>query len=133
MPPNRMSRELICFALVGCTAMLVHFLLVALLLVPAGMAPLLANVLGFLLAFQVSYWGHSRYTFRVGAAAHGKAMARFFAVACLSFALNELLYFLLLRYTALDYRSALLVVLALVAALTFALGKLWAFAATGEA
>ncbi|MCY1537435.1 GtrA-like protein [compost metagenome] len=89
--------------------------------------PLTANLLGFLPAFKVSYWGHRLKTFNAGAVSHTLALPRFFLVACLGFALNEAVYFLLLRFTQLDYRPALLLVLAAVAALTFLLGRLWAF------
>lgn len=122
-----MKRELFWFGVVGLSALAVHFCLVSLLLVPLGMAALHANIVGFLLAFQVSYWGHRSLTFQVRHLPHLQAMPRFFAVACLSFAVNETLYFLLLRYTLLDYRLALLIVLFAVALLTFVLGKLWAF------
>jgi putative flippase GtrA len=127
------KRELFWFAVVGVSALLVHYGLVTLLLVPLGLAPLLANVIGFLLAFQVSYWGHRRLTFRAGNVAHSQALPRFFAVAALSFCVNETLYFLLLNYTQLNYRSALLIVLFTVALLTFVLGKLWAFSGARHA
>ena len=123
-----MRAELVRFGVVGVGAMLVHLGAVSLWLVPAGMTPLAANVLGFLLAFGVSYWGHRHLTFRAVHVAHRHALPRFLAVACLGFAGNEALYALLLRFTPLDYRLALLLVLGAVAAMTFALGKLWAFA-----
>ncbi|MCY1559138.1 GtrA-like protein [compost metagenome] len=107
--------------------MLVHFSLVGWVLVPIGLSPLLANLLGFLMAFKVSYWGHRLKTFGARHVPHLKALPRFFLVASLGFVLNETLYFLLLRYTQLDYRDALLLVLAAVAGLTFLLGRFWAF------
>lgn len=125
-----MSRELFWFGVVGVSAMLVHFGVVAWLLVPLGMAPLQANVLGFLIAFQVSYWGHRQQTFQARHIPHRQALPRFFGVACLSFVVNEAMYGLLLRFTPLNYRAALLLVLIVVAALTFALSKLWAFRGT---
>ena len=123
-----MTRQLFWFGVVGVSAMLVHFLTVT-VLVPLGVAPLLANVPAFLIAFQVSYWGHRRLTFRVAGVAHRRALPRFFAVACLGFGVNEALYFVLLRFAAVDYRIGLAVVLVVAAALTFALSKWWAFAA----
>ncbi|GGY03297.1 GtrA family protein [Paludibacterium paludis] len=122
------NRELFWFGVVGVTAMAVHYLLVTRLFVPAGLTPLLANVAGFLLAFVVSYHGHRHQTFRARHVPHRRALPRFFAVACASFAVNEAMYAALLAHTALDYRAALLIVLVTVAALTFLLGKLWAFA-----
>ena len=123
-----MKRELLVFGCVGVSALLAHFVIVSLWLVPAGLPPLAANVVAFLLAFQVSYWGHRQLTFRAQHVPHRQSLPRFLGVAGLSFALNEALYFVLLRFTALDYRSALLLVLLLVALCTFVLSKLWAFA-----
>ncbi|SMF14344.1 GtrA family protein [Pseudogulbenkiania subflava] len=123
-----MKRELLVFGCVGVSAMLAHFVIVSLWLVPMGLPPLAANVAAFLLAFQISYWGHRRLTFQAHHVPHRQSLPRFFGVASLSFGLNEALYFVLLRFTALDYRSALLLVLVLVAVFTFALSKLWAFA-----
>lgn len=123
-----MKRELLLFGCVGISALLVHFVIVSLWLVPAGLPPLAANVAAFLLAFQVSYWGHRCLTFQAQHVPHRQALPRFFGVASLSFALNEALYFVLLRFTPLDYRSALLLVLVLVALFTFLLSKRWAFA-----
>ncbi|UTH74894.1 GtrA family protein [Chromobacterium sp. IIBBL 290-4] len=122
-----MSRQLFWFGVVGVSAMAVHFLLVTLALVPLGAPPLAANVLGFLLAFQVSYWGHRQFTFEARHVPHRQALPRFFGVSCLSFCVNEAMYYLLLRFSALDYRVSLAIVLFTVAALTFVLGKLWAF------
>ena len=46
-----MTRQLFWFGVVGVTAMLVHLGSVALILVPLGLTPLLANIIGFLVAF----------------------------------------------------------------------------------
>jgi putative flippase GtrA len=123
-----MKRQLFWFGVVGLSALAVHFCAVTFVLVPLGLAPLIANIVGFLLAFQVSYWGHRRLTFQAHHVDHSQSLPRFFGVACLSFAVNEAMYALLLRYTPLGYRSALLIVLFTVAGLTFVLSKLWAFA-----
>ncbi len=128
-----MKRELFWFAAVGLSAMAVHLGCVALVLVPLGMPPLLANVIAFLVAFQVSHAGHHRLTFRHHQASAAQSRLRFFAVACGSFAVNELMYAALLRWTELDYRVALFIVLVLVAALTFVSSRTWAFAPTAAA
>lgn len=126
-----MKRELFWFGVVGVTAMLVHLGSVTLLLVPLGLPPLLANVIGFLLAFQVSHAGHHRLTFVAADAPVSRSRKRFFLVALTSFAVNELMYAGLLHYTDLDYRTALAIVLFAVAALTFVSARSWAFA-SGE-
>ncbi|TDR82715.1 GtrA family protein [Paludibacterium purpuratum] len=124
-----MKRQLFWFGVVGISALVVHYLTVTVVLTPLGLAPLIANVAAFLLAFQVSYWGHRQFTFGHSGTPHRQSLPRFFGVACLSFFVNEALYALLLRFTALDYRVSLLIVLFAVAALTFVLSKLWAFRA----
>ena len=123
-----MNRELFWFGAVGVTAMLVHLGSVALVLVPLGLPPLVANIFAFLLAFQVSHLGHHRFTFSVADAPVARSRRRFFLVALSSFLVNEAMYALLLRFTDLDYRVALVIVLIAVAALTFVSARKWAFA-----
>lgn len=106
--------------------MLVHWLVVV-VLVPLGLVPLLANVIGFLTAFLVSYSGHRHFTFCAATQPHRQVLPRFFIVACTSFCLNELMYFILLRYTVLGYSASLAIVLVSVAAFTFILSRQWAF------
>lgn len=124
-------KQLFWFGVVGVTAMLVHLGSVALILVPLGLTPLVANVLAFLIAFQVSHAGHRRLTFQSSSASAAHSRSRFFGVALGSFALNELMYWALLRYTNLDYRLALCIVLVLVSAMTFFLARNWAFSERG--
>ena len=122
-------KQLFWFAVVGVTAMLVHLGTVSLMFVPWGIHPLAANVLGFLIAFQVSHAGHRAFTFTTSSASVSHTRLRFFAVAAGSFLVNEALYAALLHFTTLDYRVALAIVLVVVAALTFFLARNWAFAA----
>jgi putative flippase GtrA len=128
-----MSRELLWFGIVGVSAMLVHLGSVALVLVPLGLPPLVANMVAFLLAFQVSYLGHHRFTFSAAGAPIARSRRRFFLVALSSFLVNEAMYALLLRFTELDYRAALAIVLVAVAALTFFSARQWAFASSEQA
>jgi len=120
-----MILQLARFGLVGVTAMAVHWLAVT-LLVPLGLRPLIANVVAFAIAFNVSYWGHRNWTFDSDAG-HQTTFWRFLLVACGSFVLNECLYYVLLTYTRLGYQAALALVLIAVAALTFVLSRQWAF------
>jgi putative flippase GtrA len=114
------------FGLVGMAALVVHWLVVV-ILVPLALVPLVANMFAFLVAFQVSYFGHRRWTFAATHLPMQQTLPRFLLVALASFALNEVCYALLLYYTSLDYRVSLLLVLALVASLTFVTSKKWAF------
>lgn len=121
-----MSAQLIRFVLVGITAMLIHWITV-IALVPMGLNPLTANIIAFSIAFFVSYSGHSYWTFLTSHLTHKYRFPRFFIIAVSSFIVNETIYFLLLRHTALDYRTALVIVLGSVSILTFIFSKAWAF------
>lgn len=125
-------RSLLWFGAVGASAAAVHFCVVW-LLVDAWRWPALgANVMGFLLAFGVSFVGHHRLTFAAQQAKGREALPRFFGVAVLGFVCNELLYALLLQM-GVEYRLALFMVLLAVAAMTWWLGRHWAFRRRGGA
>ena len=117
------------FGLVGAAAALVHFFVV-ILLVTLGAHPLAANVVAFVAAFGISFFGHGRWSFPARRA-RPRALPRFLAVAVSSFTMNELLYALLLWFTPLGYRAALMIVLILVASATFVASKQWAFRCAG--
>lgn len=124
---NRTLAGIIRFGCVGGFAMLVHFLVVA-LLVPFGIAPLAANVAAFIVAFQVSFIGHRQWTF--GAKKSVGQYPRMLAVSLTGFAINEALYAVLLKSGLLDYRAALVIVLITVAAGTYIGTRFWVFKST---
>lgn len=117
------------FVGVGGAAAATHLAVVFLLVQGLAMAPLAANVLAFLVAFVVSYNGHALFTFASGAARGWSVVAKYFAVACLSFGVNEVLYWIALHWLHWHYFWSLLGVLVLVAVGTFVLSKFWAFRA----
>ena len=119
--------QLIQFGLVGGSAAATHLAVVALLVSQLQMRPLSANVLAFLVAFIVSYNGHALLTFSAAQANGWPVVARFFAVACLVFVANELLYYIALNWLHWHYFWSLALVLVLIAAGTFVLSKFWAF------
>lgn len=118
--------SLLWFGLVGASAAAVHFGVVWLLVSQGMLAALIANVLGFLLAFGVSFLGHHRLSFAAQQARGRDALPRFALVAVLGFVSNELMYAVLLRW-GMEYRLALLLVLITVAAMTWLLSRHWAF------
>lgn len=125
--------QLLQFVLVGGTAAATHLAVVGLLVSLSGMPPLWANVLAFLVAFVVSYNGHALLTFSAARARGWPVVAKFFAVACLSFAANELLYYIALNWLHWHYFWSLAAVLVLVAIGTFVMSKFWAFKAGSAA
>jgi len=119
-------RSLLWFGAVGASAAAVHFGVVVLAVKLLDLAPLLANVLGFMLAFCVSFVGHHRLSFAAQQASGRQALPRFALVALLGFASNELMYAVLLGL-GVEYRLALFLVLLAVAAMTWLLSRHWAF------
>lgn len=80
-------RKIITFGVVGVGASLVHIAVAWVALHLLMMPVLLANILGFGVAFIWSYIGHYHLTFRAKAG-HGGAVLRFAAVALGGFAIN---------------------------------------------
>ena len=117
--------QILRFGCVGVVASAVHFAVVA-LLVPRGIAAEMANVAGFLAAFHFSYYGHRTWTFR--GAAPARSYRRMFALSLAAFGANAVAYSFCLHHSGSDYRVLLLAVLALQAAATFVLSRLWVFA-----
>lgn len=121
------TRRLAQFVAVGTTAAAVHFAIVWGAVERLGLAPLVANVLGWGLAFGVSFAGHRWLTFADQQAPLGRSARRFLLLSALGFGVNEGAYALLLGLGGLGYRSALAAVLVGVAAFTYWLGRHWAF------
>jgi putative flippase GtrA len=123
-------RRVALFIAVGCSAALVHWLIVVGLVSAWHWHPLAANVCGWLGAFGVSFAGHQGLTFRGHGRARGAAAVRFLAVSAAGFAINEAAYALLLHFTGQRYDLVLAAVLILVAVLTYRLSRHWVFPGT---
>ncbi len=119
--------RLFSFALVGTLAALTHLGVVYLCVQYANLAPLIANVIGWLVAFCVSFSGHFFATFAKQGANLGQAAGRFFLVSLLGFGINAITYALALSWSKQHYLIVLTVVLVFVAALTYVLSLRWAF------
>ena len=104
-----------------------HLACVWVLVAGVGLAPLVANVLAFAVAFVVSYRGHARLTFHAAGARGWPSLWRFLAVASSAFTANELLYWLALERLHWHYFWGQAGILLLVAAGTFVCSKFWAF------
>ncbi len=101
---------------------------VGIALVRSGLlAPFSANVVAFLTAFFVSYFGHRNWTFRSGSS-HAGAMSRFFVVAVSGLAMNQLIVFVIVDLCGLRYELALAIVFLTVPPTTYILARFWAFA-----
>lgn len=112
------------FGGVGMLATIVHLGAAALaFFLWPDISPFVANLVAFLLAFQVSYYGHRRFTFRKD----GSAL-RFFALALGGFALNNGVLAFLLGLTSLDGFITIVIATFTVPLLVYLAARFWAFA-----
>ncbi|MFV0284285.1 MAG: GtrA family protein [Castellaniella sp.] len=127
---KKLAAQIGWFVIVGCAAAATHWAVTVACVSLGGLAPLTANVAGWLVAFGVSFGGHYHLTFRHQRAPLGRAAVRFFLVSALGFAVNEAAYATLLHLTTIRYDVLLALVLTGIAAMTFILGRHWAFRRT---
>lgn len=132
-PPRKPFGRIAWFIVVGCAAAAVHWCVVVGLVSRAGWHPLVANGLGWLVAFTVSFTGHHRLTFREHRSPARSAAWRFLLVSTGGFAVNETAYALLLGWTGQRYDLMLAVILVAVAGVTYLLSLHWAFLRSEEA
>ena len=96
-------------------------------LVQHHMLPELANALGFVIAFGVSFAGHRGLSFKDATTSVRTSLGRFAVTALAGFASNELIFALLLRVGGLPALVALFVALVFAAGQTFLFSRFWAF------
>ncbi len=119
-------QQVLRFGLVGVMATIVHMSCVIILVEQVSMPPLIANIFAYLLALNVSFWGHRHFTFNHRAPIRN-TLGRFLLVSGAGFAFNESLFFVFLHWFNHYYPVALMLTLTLTPLLTFVLGKLWVF------
>jgi len=121
--------QVIRFGIIGSIAAIINILIVIFLVENFNINPLAANVLAFLIAFNISYIGHRYWSFADTKlkSKHSISIPRFLLVAIISFILNEGLFYIFLNIWHLNYIIALVLVLIIVPIFTFISSKFWAF------
>jgi putative flippase GtrA len=119
------KRSLVWFVLVGVAAAVTHMGVFA--WAQPHLWPELANALGFVVAFFVSFTGHRLLSFSDAGTTVAQSFRRFLATALAGFATNELVFIALLRGLGWPGLAALFVALTVAAAQTFVLSRYWAF------
>jgi putative flippase GtrA len=122
----KLQHRLFFYLGIGGTAAVVNISIVLLLVSLMQLQPLVANVFAFLIAFNISYFGHKYFTFSRLHNEKKLSLPHFFLVAISGAAINESLYYLFLKYTTLNYLISLVIVLGLVATYSFILSRFWA-------
>ena len=122
-----MSRSGFWFLVVGTSAALTHWVVLA--LSQTYMVAELANALGFVVAFWVSFGGHRWLSFRDARTSVPQSLLRFGVTSLAGFATNEFVFSALLRLLEFPLGLAWFLAAASAAAQTFVLSRFWAFRA----
>lgn len=121
----QLLRQISRFGVVGVTATAVHVVVGLGLHNGLGVAAFWANLIAFCCALGVSFLGQTRLTFP-DASADGGAFLRFTTVALTGLGLNQVLVWLVTSALGGPYWLALVIIIATVPWLTFAMLKFWA-------
>jgi putative flippase GtrA len=121
--------QLMRFGIIGVLAALTHYA-IAITLTSKSIQPAWANLVAFVIAFWVSYFGHRYFSFNAGEVSHQQTLPRFILVAVIGFILNESLLLLMLHFTAVTIAIGLPFIIVLTAMFTFVLSRQFAFDTT---
>lgn len=121
------TRSISWFTVIGIVAAAVHYVIAVGLEWSQWVLASEANIIGFLAAFPVSYFGHKIFSFSHQNAEHKQAFPRFFAVALTGFIANQTLVISALKFTPLPFWLVLGVVMVIIAVSTYLLSHHWAF------
>jgi putative flippase GtrA len=120
-------QQITLFIAVGCGASAIHWAVAVSCVKRWDASPLAANLMGWLVAFVLSFGGHQRLTFRHSITPWPMAARRFLLISTAGIALNSCAYAWLLRTTSIPYDALLAMVMLGVAVATFISSRLWAF------
>lgn len=124
-----LKRSAYWFIAVGASAAIIHYIIAVTIEHFSLLTPALANIVGFITAFPVSYVGHSSLSFAQQDANHQQSLPRFLLVAITGFCANQALLVLCLNYTNLPFWFVLGLVMVVIAVSTYVLSRCWAFKA----
>lgn len=114
------------FTTTGAAAALTHYSIV-MLLFKRNIALQYANLIAFLLAYWVSYFGHRIFTFKAQHIAHRQTLPKFTLVAGLGFLFNESFLLLSNLYFSVPVSTLVCVAIVLTSIVTFLLNRFFAF------
>lgn len=121
------ARRGVRFFAVGTAAAATHYVVGLIAYTFLGQSPGWANVIGYATGFPVSYAGHRFWTFDTTRQPHRVALPRFLFLQLGSFAGNQILLLLAVRFLPLPFWFVLGAVLVTVAVVTYLLSQRWVF------
>ncbi len=121
-----MMQQLIRYGLVGLANTAFGLSLIYLAMSVFGLAPALANAVGFAAAFLFSYWLNRRWTFRSDAHV-GRSLTGFAAACAVGYALNLAAVLTAINFMQINPYIAQLFGVAIYAGFVFVVSKLFVF------
>ncbi len=127
--PGQLPGQVLRFAMVGAAATCAHYVVAMLCALHINLYG--ANLLGYLAAVAISYFGHQRFSFRVPPRdiSHQRQLPRFVAGSLGGLALSYLLLAITGDLLGAPNWLSLAVAVSLVPVYTFVFNKLWVFRA----
>lgn len=119
-------RKIITFGFVGVAASVLHFVVAVVAMRVLGAPILLANLLGFILAFSLSYVGHYKWTFR-SSANHKVSVPKFAVTAVMGYVINNIVLIILISATGLELSLFILIAIGVSAAVVYLISNRWVF------
>ena len=124
-----LKKQITNFIIIGILASITNFVIVWAIVHLEVAKPLIANLFAYLIAFNVSYFGHRLLTFSQTTESHKSAAIKFFINVIIGLIINETVYYILLHIVGLQYLLALFITMGLVAVYTFIVSKFLVFKA----
>lgn len=124
---KKLRLQVFWFLLIGSSATAAHWLAAVAAVEVGQQRPAIANVIGWMLGFFISFSGHYTLTFRHQPKTLLTAIWRFGLVSAGGFLANQFAFMSLLNYTPLPYYLLLALILISVAAVSFFFSRSWAF------
>ncbi len=120
------SRRIFCFFVVGGMAALLHVGIAVGLVEYWDFGILLANLIGFLVAVNISFWGHYKWTFQSSTCIKN-TYTRFFKIATLAFMISNVLLIFFVEANLVSDSAAIVVANLIIPISSFVINKTWTF------
>ncbi|MEO1920161.1 MAG: GtrA family protein [Paracoccaceae bacterium] len=119
-------RKVLTFGFVGVAASILHFITAVVTMRVFGAPILLANLIGFIVAFGLSYVGHYKWTFQ-SSENHKVSVPKFAITAVTGYLINNVVLIILISLTGVEHSVFILIAIAVSAAVVYLISSRWIF------
>ncbi len=117
--------QLFFFAVVGLSATATHYVVAVTTHELSALSLYYANIIGYCSAVSISYFGHSKLTFKVQMSV--AVFVRFICVSLTTLGLSELLLLYIEASLSVPHRLSMLIIVLTIPVITYLLSRLWVF------